>query len=620
MPYQTNQYRIYGDIADIKSAFHGTSLEKIAGLQRSMYQVIKMCEYYSDSRYMGAYVGNRKSIGRGFLDVPFYNIVNYRVALAKTATDLDIKDIQIISDNPEHQVQSMLLNREAYEWMKESEFSLTLNKMGTTRPKYGGYLVKKVENEDGLKIDVVRWTNVFIQNQNDILKGSIVEVHHMSPVEISTKSKVWDRDAILQTLKIHRKLKNKSNDIEVYEAVGEFPVSLFKNANSLEVKEDDEYSYSLQRYFCAFLDGKYFLLYSEELDGELSDYYEYLSWEDNGYGLGRGIIEDSEEAQVWTNDAVINESIAMTLAGRVGLKTNSKKLGNNILEHDHGKIYELEDGKDINSFNLAPSALGQFQNQINKWNSQADNISGSYDATTGQQPPSGTPYSQTVLLNQVAMKPFDYKREEWGIHLTKLFDKWVIPYLVKKINKEHILVSEFSDQELENIDESFANMNANEDIIKHVIKTGIVPSATDQQNLTDAYKKHIRKTGKKRFLEVPKGYFTGVEAKVTVLTTGEQKNKAVILSSLSNLMETVIKSFNPQTGTFGVLQDPVLSKIFNQILELSNSGISPVSIGKGNGAAAVPTTASQVPQSTPAVPTGVGAPSPMSSALAASPQ
>jgi hypothetical protein len=607
---ETNQFKIYTEIAEIKSNYHGTSLEKIAGLQRSQYQVIKMCEYYSDSKYMGAYVGNRKSIGRGFLDVPFYNIVNYRVALAKTATDLDIKDFQIISNNPEHQVQSMLLNREAYEWMNQSDFALSLNKMGLTRPKYGGYLVKKTENDDGLKIDVVRWTNVFT-DQNNILGGSIVEVHHMSPVEIKKKEGAWDN--VDEVLKIHKKQKTKTNSIDVYEFTGELPVEILKDAHKEEVSEEDKYTYSLQRYFCAFLDGKYVLLHADTLSGELSDYYEYLSWEDNGYGLGRGIIEDSEEAQVWTNDAVINESIAMTLAGRVGLKTTSKKLGNNILEHDHGKIYELEDGKDINSFNLAPSALGQYQNQINKWNAQADNIASSYNAVTGEQPPSGTPYSQTVLLNQVATKPFDYKRQEWGIHLTKLFDKWVIPYLVKKIYKEHILVSEFSDTELELIDESFANYSANEDIINEYLKGNVV-SPIQQQDLTEQYKKHIKKTGKKRFLEVPKGYFKDVVAKTTVITTGEQKNKAVILSSLANLMETVIKSFNPSTGQFGVLQDPTLSKIFNQILELSNSGISPVSVGKGNGAA--PTTTSQAPQSTPAVPTGAGAPSPVSPALA----
>ena len=605
----TNTYKIYAQLDEMESNYKKSSLEKIDGLQRSQYKVIKMCEYYSDSRYLGSNFGNRKTIGNGAIDVPFYNIVNYRVALAKTATDLDIKDIQIISDNPEHQVESMLLNREAYEWMKEAEFSVTLNEMGQTRPKYGGYLVKKTEDDEGgLKIEVVRWTNI-MTDQNDILGGPIVETHYMSPVDIKAKENVWDD--VDTVLRAYSKVKpsERPNAIEVYEITGVFSKDIYLDSQGKEYTDDDKYDYSLQRYFCAVVGSKKYLMFSEKLSGVMEDYYEYLPWEANGYGLGRGVIEDSEEAQVWTNDAVVNEYIAMTLAGRVGLKTTSKKIGNNILEHDHGKIYELEDGKDISSFNLAPSALGNYQNQINKWNSQADNITSSYNAVTGEQPPSGTPYSQTVLLNQVASRPFDYKREEWGIHLTKIFNNWVIPYLIKKLNKEHILISEFSDSELEMIDHAFANENANLILKQELLKGNIVSPMQHEAVIAD-YTKHIKGQGKRRFIEIPKDYFKDIESKVTVITTGEQKNKAVILQSLSGIMETVIKSFNPATGQFGVLQDPTLSKIFNQIVELSGTGISPVSIGKGNKAP-TPTTSSQVPQSTPAVPTGQGAPQPV---------
>lgn len=576
---KTTQFKIFNELDDQKVAYETGSLEKIGGLKRSQYQVIRMCEFYSDSRYMGAYIGNTKKVGSGQIDVPFYNIVNFRVALAKTATDLDIKDIQIQSDDPEHQVHSMLLNREAYEWMKKSGFAMTLNQMGQTRPKYGGYLVKKNEY-DGLKIDVVKWTNV-ITDQNNILDGSIDECHRMSPVAINRKVKVWNNTT--EVLKAHRKIKAKErpSTIDVYEMTGEYPVSIYKNAKGEAATAEDEYIFSLQHYFVAVVDGKKFLMYCEELSGEMTDYYECLPWEDNGYGLGRGVIEDSEEAQVWTNDAVINESIAMTLAGRVGIKTTSKKVAGNVLEHDHGKIYELEANTDMGAFNLAPAALGQYQNQIEKWRSQADNVTSSYNSITGEQPPSGTPYSQTALLNQVATKPFDYKREEWGNHLTKLFEKWVIPYLIKKIKKEHILVSEFSEEELELIDDSFAYSYA-DDFQKEENLKGLVVSPLAKDEMIQTYKNHIKKLGKKRFIEVPDDYFDDIVAKVTVITTGEQKNKAAILMSLSEIMNTVIKSYNPNTGTFGVLTDKTLSKIFKQIVEIAGAGISPISLGVGN--------------------------------------
>ena len=599
---ETKTYKICSELKEIQSQYEGGSLEKVSGLYRSQSHVIKMCEYYSDSRYLeqNGEGYNLDKLGRAR---PFYNIVNYRVALAKTATDLDIKDVTIVADNPKYQVHSMLLNREAYEWMKKTNFAKTLNQMGYTRPKYGGYLVKKSMVEGELKIDVVKWTNVWT-DQNDILGGALVEMHHMSPVEVKSKDSTWHD--VNDVLRAFKKEPNESS-IEVLEVTGEFPIKIFKDAMGEGFTEEDEFIYSLQHYFVARVGGKDFLLYAEELKGKMTDYYQYLAWEDNGYGLGRGVIEDSEEAQVWTNDAVINEAIAMSLAGRAGIITNSKKIGNNILEHDHGKVYEIEDNKTATAFNIVPSALGQYQNQIEKWRMQADNVTSSFNAITGEQPPSGTPYSQTALLNQVATKPFDYKREEWGIHLTTLFEDWVIPYLIKKIKKQHILVSEFSDDELELIDESFAVMNSNKEMVQQVLSSlesnQQPPTPGDQQVSIDSWKKHIKTQGKRRYIEIPDNYFDDIECKVTVVTTGEQKNKAVILQSLSEIMKTVISSFNPNTGEFGVLTDPALSKIFNQIVELSGAGLSPISLGKGTS----PTKA--VPQAP--IPSPVQAPQPV---------
>lgn len=212
---------------------------------------------------------------------------------------------------------------------------------------------------------------------------------------------------------------------------------------------------------------------------------------------------------------------------------------------------------------------------------QANDTAFSHNAQTGEQPPSGTPYSQTALLNQVSSKPFDYKREEWGIHETKIFTKWVIPYLIKKIKKEHILVSEYTEEELQKIDEAFATYETN-NRIKEKAFSGQMVTQEDQMMMMDSFKKHIKKDGKRRYIKIPEDFFKDIECKVTVLTTGEQKNKAVILQSLSEITKFVTSTFNPTTGEFGALADPTLSKIFNEMLEIAGTGISPVSLGKGS--------------------------------------
>ena len=66
----------------------------IDGLTFSQWNTLKKIEYYSNSKYL---TGDKDELGR---DKPFYNIVNYRTNVAVRATDIDVKDIKIISDNP----------------------------------------------------------------------------------------------------------------------------------------------------------------------------------------------------------------------------------------------------------------------------------------------------------------------------------------------------------------------------------------------------------------------------------------------------------------------------------------------------------------------------------------
>ena len=562
------------------------------GLTFSQWKTIRMCEFYSNSRYLGSQSsvtsngilldgGNKDELGR---DAPFYNIVNYRVTIAKVATDLDVKDMDITSDDPKHYVKTMLLRKELYKWMKESNFSQFLNRFGYTRAKYGGALVKKHEYNDGegdeLEIEVVQWKNA-ITDQINIADNPIIERHYMTFAEILKKKDTWDNvEEVLQAnsnIKTAKKYGQKeiSNRICVYEIKGEFPKSYLLDAKDKDHKDEDEYEYTLQEYYIADVYGKNYVLYADDLK---ESPYKYKSWEEmEGRGLGRGVIEDSEEAQVWINDAVKNEKNAMDLAGKVVLKTTSKKIGNNILEIDNGKIFEIEEGKEFDVMNLTPSALGEFQVQINKWKEQADGATSSYDANTGEQPPSGTPYSQTALLNQIASKPFDYRREEAGIFITEIMNDWVIPFTIKKLKKKHILMSDFDQDELDLIDEDFQNHRANEKVREN-LKQGKYTSPEEYQ----AYKDMEKLVGSKRYLEMPDKYFDDIECYITINPTGELKNKQAILQSLDHIIGQYIQSFNPATGQYGVTNDPYLKKLFDTAIELAGTGVSPASLGKGS--------------------------------------
>lgn len=579
--------KIYEEATNLLTNFKEEAVEYLEGNDRSTGDIIKMCDFYSASKHLS---GDKDGLGRY---KPFYNILNFRVTVAKVATDLDIKDVQITSDNPEHNVKSMLLQRESYQWMKKTGFDMRLNEQGRVRPKYGGVVVKKVEKDSELYIETVKWKN-FACDQISF-EGTKVESHWLTPKEMMEKDGKWTnvREAIKYALEKNAKEQARdggiyfqSDRIQVLEVHGTFPKSFLKEANGKKTLEEDEWTYTNQVYFMLACDDDYILFADEEKEHP----YMYLPWEEvDGRTLGRGVMEEGEEAQIWTNDTVINQKNATDLASRVVLKTNSKQLGNNILEVDNGKIFTIGDNEDINVMNLTPSALGHLDGQIALWERQVNNATSVYESNTGEQAPSNTPYSQTALLNQVASKPFDYRREEHGIFLTQLFEKWVIPHLVKKLKKKHVLVSEFSDEELEYIDEDFMNYEART-YAKEMLVSGQTPSPEAIAQYRKEKISQLRRQGKNRFIEIPDNYFDDIEAKVSVITTGEQRNKAAVLTSLSSILQTVSQSFNPQTGQFTILENPVLNRIFGQIVEIAGAGISPVSMrGVGGQASPLPT-------------------------------
>jgi hypothetical protein len=486
-------YKILKHIDDIESS-HLEPIQLIDGLYRNPKEIIRTIEFYTNDKYLS---GNQDALGR---EKPFFQICNFRVTVAKTATDIDVKDIRYEPDSLDDSDAAMLINHELYKYLKESNFSETLNDMGKTRPKYGGLLIKKYDDGEGMEIEVVDWKNVSF-NPSNISDGIIIETHYMQPSELAEKADVWEN--VKEVLKAHAKAnKNKPASIEVKEVTGEFDETFDPEIEDIDA---NEIKFKSMCFYIAIVNKKKFFLYKEDLK-EDEDKYKYLAWEKIGEGLGRGVVEDGFEAQWATNDTMLSIKNAMELSGKVILATDSQKVsGNAITGVDNGHIFQLEAGRSITSLNLQASALPQFQNVIELWRQQYDNSVSVHDANTGEAPTAGTPYSQTALLNQVANSPFEYQREVWGIFLNEVLNDWIFPYLIKKIKKPHYLVSEFSRDELERIDKVIRAKNMKQ-MVKDSLLAGTVPSEDSMnemgQNITDA----LGALKNKRQGKIPEGF------------------------------------------------------------------------------------------------------------------
>lgn len=533
-------------------SYEEDKIEIVEGLLYSQYETLRRIEFYWNSKYTS---GQTDELGRV---KPFYNISKFRVNVATRATDLDIKDVKVTSDDPDDRVRSLVFNKEIYNWMKGVNFGRTLNIAGQTRAKYGGVLVKKVEKDGDLDIQVVEWKNV-ITDQVDIIGGTIIEKHYMSPVELANKRDVWSNveEAIK---KCSGKDENKTNKIVVYEVHGEFPETY-----SPDYENGDPYTFRKMMFILAGNEANIPLYYEEEK--ELP--YKYLAWDKiSGRGLGAGIVEDGFEAQQWTNDAIIAEKNVMDLSGKIFIKTNSENLGSNIhTDADSGQIFQLEDGEDANVLQLMPNSLPQFQNLVEKWNTQYERQTNTFDSVSGETLPSNTPLGSVAIQTAQASSFFDYRREEAGIFWREVFNDWILPNIAKRINREHILASDYSPEELDLIQKAFSKTMANRKV-EELMKQGKPMMKTDYATLIETLSNMIAENGNTQFLEVPKGYFTDFKPKITIDLTGESKNKQENLTSLFNVLTQIAS--NP-----ALLQDPNLMQIFNQMLELSNIRFTP---------------------------------------------
>jgi hypothetical protein len=573
-------YPIFNEIEQIKIEYD-KAIPIMDGLNFSQKERIRMIEFYTNSKYLN---GQKDELTR---DKPFKQISNAVVDTENAAKDIDTKDITITSDDPNHYTESMLMSKDIYQWMKTANFAKTLNKMIDTDSRYGSLLVKKVmverDGKEDIDIQIPEWKNV-ITDQVDIINSPIIEVHYMTASQMMRKEG-WHKEKVQEAVRLLGKEKSTKR-IPIFEVRGDFPkyyIDMMDGGteDSADLTSTD---FSYQLYYIAgaadsFEKGVTSISFTDKLiplywEDDTERVYKYKARKErSGRAFGVGVVEEGEEAQVWTNDAVLKQARAMEYTTKVIGQSASKKLkGRNMLtETDDGQILEHEDGKPITALNLLPSGgLQQYIELQNQWYEQFEKTTAAYSAQRGDTPPSGTPFRLQATVLQQSSSVFQKLQEDMGIFINEIFTDWILPFKAKQLNQEHILAHEFSPNELRDIDKNFATHAANQKAVE-LILDGKIVDADQYQMFMDGADTFIKGTKEKRFIKIPKDYYKNMTAKISINITGEQKNKAAILESLTSILTTYAS--NPT-----IASDPVANEIFMRLVELSGAGISPVTL------------------------------------------
>lgn len=491
-------------------------------------QLLELVDSYWNSKFRD----NPKD-SKGFRK-PFFNVVRVPTFVSAKATDLDTKNIKIISDLGQSYFKSYIFNKELKYYFKENQFDLLLNKITYNRPKYGHIVLKKVKG----KIYIVPIANMLLSPDSEGLSNPIVEKHDMSFDELNGMN--WD---------------NKKKAIALYEKNGKDRCVIWEITGKMD---DDNNTY---RIITGLEYGEMIYLVGQDVENN----YRELKWEDvPGRALGRGTVEEQFESQIAVNE---NEYLF-----RLGLQWTSKHLfwskdvqtARNLLsEAINGEVL----GTEINPIRMEERSLSSFQYADNKWQSHSNQQTFSNDVMRGETPTANTPAATSVLQAQMAGGYYNLKRQDAGIFIKGIIEDWILPEFKKANSKAHDvhILKLLGD---DSASQKFFNAILNENVNKKVIDNWLKGKYTTTKMELDLIKGLTSDEMKTKNMKIPDNFYD-FKYSVDVVVTGEQVDLAQRATALQTAFQVI--GSNPT-----ILQDPVVRRTYFKLLELT--GVNPAEL------------------------------------------
>lgn len=546
----------------------------------SMYENVEKITAYLNSKHIS---GEVDALGR---EKPFFNIVTAAVNVWYRATDIDRKNILLRSTKRTNVIPTFLANIKLQEWMKKDNFGQFLNEWGRYLAQYGSAVVKFIEKDGELHRNVVPW-NRLIVDVVDFDNNVVIEKLYLTPAQLR-KNKAYDQEQVEQLIansQVARKtldrqnIDNLNDYIELYEVHGEMPLSWITE------DEEDANTYVQQMHVVSFTTT------AKRGKNEYQDFSLYKGKEakspymithlikEDGRTQSIGAVEYLFDSQWMTNHTAKAIKDQLDLASKLIFQTADKDfVGANVLEAIETGDILIHNGSPLTQIQNNSHDISSLQSYQNQWISNAQSLTSTPDAITGNTMPSGTAYRQVAVLNQEAHSLFEIMTENKAFYLEEMMRKYVLPYIKKQLKNTDEIASTLDEHYIKQIDAMYlpneAMRRVNERVINSVLEGMVVTpeqQATMLQEETSNLQAQLKEMGSQRFIkpsevkdETWADLFKNFEFEVEVEVTNEQRDKEAVLTTLTTVLQTL--ATNPM-----VLQDPNMKMLFNKII--ANTGV-----------------------------------------------
>ena len=546
-----------------------------SGYEWSMVQHIKLSLLYPLSQFE---TGNSD-------DKPFAQLIQPILNLHHRAEGFDVKDIILYVNSQKENYKSCLIKKYHDKWLRENDLDSVIDDSVESYCDLGGTLMKDV----GGKIpEAVPLQRLAFCDQTDILSGPICERHNYAPDQLKEmEDSGWGDENKGATISIddlivlsrsfkkvdqtNQQARTPGRYIEIYELHGMFP--------DWWLGKGDSDKFTRQLHIVAFYqdeEGKKsgVCLYKGK-EKKLIYKLEKRTPEVYGRALGVGGAEELFEPQVWANYDAIRTKDLLDAASKILFQTADKTFAkrNKLKNLDNMEILTTEDGKPISQIDTTPRNIKLFENSIAEWENRARIIGAANESIMGESPPAGTPFKLQELITAESHSLHEYRKGKLAKFWEKIYRDWIIPKIVNEINQGQEFLSELDLDEMQSIADKFAKNQA-EKILKEKVLNGQTIELDERETLKEKVKEDFMNAGNKRFITLLKDELKNAPLDIEISVVGKQKDLAGITDKLVNVLRFMLQTYNPQTGSFAVFDDPRMMKVFEQIIEFS--GLSPL--------------------------------------------
>jgi len=397
--------------------------------------------------YFGVFNKDRDLIGQQKV---FYPLTETLVWENVKNIDIDTKDVNAKANNPSQYGLAVIVRNMMRDWMEKQQFGEQINDDLMYFALDGHLVKKKVMATDeytgkrALRTERVDLRNIFKDQSggslqtDDFIERSVQDVSYLKETYAGkwiNLDKLKGGNKVPQIHNEDRQEDSISPEVDVYTAWIKIPYSWITG----KVKDEDNYVNG--RVIASGLVNGTPLIHRIDTWDKVRPYEEAKFEEAPGRWAGRGIGEKSIYLQLYLNTiynvrrnnnlALMNQLFQFKEGTGITPEKMSKLFaGGAIGVQQVGDIARI----DTRNINFTES-INEEQNVI----SIANRLASSQEASTGEALPSSTPATNAIIQAKAVKTSFQLRQERFGLFLSNLFKRQLLPDFYKIYPKDDIL-------------------------------------------------------------------------------------------------------------------------------------------------------------------------------------